>query len=115
MIKNKIIREFKLLLESPEVNEQDCQDFLEKNSELIYTPFLLNHGLHFNSIISKFPLDTSLISDLVYLSKSSNSWNIVFVELEHPNKNFFVMIEDQLSKLMNLMPQLAKFTLGKIF
>lgn len=63
--------------------------FLEKNTDLIYTPFLLNHHLHFQSIISKLPLDTSLISDFVYLTKSSKSWYIVLVELEHPNKKLF--------------------------
>lgn len=85
----KIIEEFNNLLIRKDSTEQNCQDFLEQNSELIYTPFLLNHHLHLNSIISKFPLDTSLITDFVYLTKSSDFWYIVLVELENPHFKIF--------------------------
>ncbi|HIK05930.1 MAG TPA: DUF4263 domain-containing protein [Trichormus sp. M33_DOE_039] len=81
--------EFHELLNRDDVTEQNCQDFLEKNTELFYTPFLLNHHVHFSSIISKFPLDTSLVTDFVYLTKSSDFWYVVLVELEHPNKKLF--------------------------
>ncbi|WP_414574631.1 Shedu immune nuclease family protein [Anabaena sp. CCY 9402-a] len=81
--------EFQELLNRDDVTEQNCQDFLEKNTELFYTPFLLNHQVHLSSIISKFPLDTSLVTDFVYLTKSSDFWYVVLVELEHPNKALF--------------------------
>ncbi|WP_062296647.1 Shedu immune nuclease family protein [Nostoc piscinale] len=81
--------EFQELLNRNDVTEQNCQDFIEKNTELFYTPFLLNHHIHFSSIISKFPLDTSLVTDFVYLTKSSDFWYVVLVELEHPHKELF--------------------------
>jgi hypothetical protein len=83
------VTEFEALLEQGNVSEQDCQEFLENNTEFLYTPFLLNHWIHFGSIISKFPLDTSLITDFAYLTKSSDFWHLVLVELEHPYKRLF--------------------------
>jgi hypothetical protein len=83
------VRDFETLLERDDVTEQNCQDFLENNTEFLYTPFLLNHWVHFGSIISKFPLDTSLVTDFAYLTKSSDIWHLVLVELEHPYKRLF--------------------------
>lgn len=80
---------FKALLDDVSVTEQDCQDFLERNTKFFYAPFTLNHGIHHSSIISKFPLDTSLVTDFAYLTKSSDYWNLVLVELEHPLKKLF--------------------------
>jgi hypothetical protein len=84
-----IVKNFEILLSDDNISEQKCQNYLEKHSKLIYVPFLLNHWLHFNAIISKFPLDRSLISDFAYLTKSSNFWYFVLVELEHPQKRLF--------------------------
>jgi hypothetical protein len=84
-----IIGKFYELLSTENVTEQDCQDYLELNSELIFAPFLLNHWIHFGAIISKFPLDTALVTDFAYLTKSSDFWHFVLVELEHPNKQLF--------------------------
>ena len=50
---------------------------------------MLNHGLHFDVVISKFPLDTSLRSDLAYLTKSTAQWYLTLIELEHPAKKIF--------------------------
>ncbi len=86
---DSIIRNFYELLSIENVTEQDCQNFLELNSELILAPFLLNHWIHFGAIISKFPLDTALVTDFAYLTKSSDFWHLVLVELEHPNKRLF--------------------------
>jgi hypothetical protein len=69
--------------------EQVVQDFLEEHSELLPTPILLNHKLHFDIVISKMPIGTSYKSDYAYLTKSSSKWNIVFVELEKPEKSIF--------------------------
>ncbi len=69
--------------------EQNVQNFLEEHSELLPTPILLNHQLHFNIIVSKFPLGNEYVTDYVYITKSSSSWKIVLVELEDPNKNYF--------------------------
>lgn len=69
--------------------EQVVQDFLENYSELIPTPNLLNHHLQFNSIVSKYPLSTALITDYIYLTKSSGLWKATLVELESPDKAIF--------------------------
>lgn len=84
-----IVEDFQRLLSREDISEQDCQNFLECNTELIYTPFLLNHWILGSSIISKFPLDTSLITDFAYITKSSDKWVLVLVELEHPRKRLF--------------------------
>jgi hypothetical protein len=88
-----LIDDFKMILDSDappgKKKELVIQDFLEQHSELIPTPNLLNHRLHFNVIVSQFPLDTSLVADYVYLTKSSDTWRITFVELEVPDKRFF--------------------------
>jgi DNA polymerase elongation subunit (family B) len=80
---------FQALLETEGVDENDCQDFLERHTDYLFTPFMLNHGILHNSIISKFPLDTSLITDFVYVAKSSDVIRIVLVEIENPKKSIF--------------------------
>jgi hypothetical protein len=88
-----LVDEFKKVLDSAppkgRQKEQVVQDFLEQHSELIPTPNLLNHHLHFESVISKFPLGTELTTDYVYITKSSDTWRITLVELEKPEKPIF--------------------------
>jgi hypothetical protein len=87
------IEAFKLVLDGPSSvgrqKEQLVQDYLESHTELIPTPNLLNHHLHFESVISKFPLGTELTTDYVYITKSSDTWRITLVELESPDKSIF--------------------------
>jgi hypothetical protein len=71
------------------VTEQLVQKFLEEHSELIPIPWMLNHGLHFDLVISKFAIDTSLKSDFAYLTKSTAEWYLTLIELEHPSKTIF--------------------------
>jgi len=78
------------ILSRQDASEQDLQDFLEVHPEFIPQVFLQNHGMHLQCIISKFPLDTSLVTDFVYLAKSSASWNIVLIELERHQKPLLV-------------------------
>jgi len=82
-------REFLSLLNDPDASEPDVQNYLENNTELISLPWRLNHALHQEAIISKFPLDTSIITDFAYLTKSSGEWYLVLVELEDPKKPIF--------------------------
>lgn len=84
-----VVKDFRKLLETEGVSESDVQNFLEKNSELVHTPFLLHHGLLYESLISKFPLDTGIITDFAYLTKCSDFWVLVLVEIEHPKKRIF--------------------------
>lgn len=85
---NDLIERFRSALEDDSLNENDIQRFLEENSELISTPFLLNHHLHFNVLISKFKISDGLISDFAYLTKSSDFWDLVLVEIEDPKKEY---------------------------
>jgi hypothetical protein len=85
----KLRAQYLALLERSSVSEQVVQDFLEKHSELIPVTWMLNHGLHFDVMISKFPLDTSLKCDLAYLTKSTAEWYLTLIELEHPSKPIF--------------------------
>jgi hypothetical protein len=82
-------RDYLALLDDPASREQTVQDFLEQHSVLIPIPWMLNHGLHFDVVISKFPLDTSLVTDFAYLTKSTTEWYAVFMELESPSKHIF--------------------------
>lgn len=97
-----LIQKYLTVLDSPapqgRQKEQVVQDFLEEHSVLIPTPNRLNHQLHFQSIISKFPLSTGLITDYAYLTKSSDTWRITFVELESPDKDFFNKTTKKVSK-----------------
>lgn len=70
------------------VKESTMQIFLERHTSIIPTPFLLNHGLHFDAFISKLPIG-SRFCDLAYLTKSSDEWWLVLLELENPHKKLF--------------------------
>ncbi|EGT0000574.1 Shedu immune nuclease family protein [Clostridium perfringens] len=87
---DNLINEFKILIDDKNTNENDIQRFLEKNTELIPIPFMLNHGLHFNCVISKLAIGGGYITDFAYLTKSSDMWNLVLVELEDSKKKLFL-------------------------
>lgn len=85
-----ILSGFIEILDSKESNENTIQKFLEEHSEFLYLPVLLNHGLHFNCVISKFKLNNEYVTDFAYLTKSSDHWKFVLIELESSNKKIFV-------------------------
>ncbi len=88
-----LVAAFKNVLNNPppagRQKEQVVQDYLEQHTELIPTPNRLNHHLHFQSVVSKFPLGTELTTDYLYITKSSDTWRITLVELESPDKSIF--------------------------
>lgn len=81
--------EFEEIISRKGCPESDVQEFLEQNPIFLFTPFLLNHGLHLDVLISKAKLNSVYVTDFAYLTKSSVSWNIVLVELESPSKKLF--------------------------
>lgn len=85
----QLVEDYKKLLNDTSKNENHVQQFLEKHTPLIPTPHLLNHGLHLNLFISKLPIGQKYKTDIVYLTKSSDSWWIVLMELENPHKKIF--------------------------
>lgn len=84
-----LVEQFRELLGQNGANENAIQTFLEQNITLMLTPGLLNHGLHQNCLISKFPIGER-IADFAYLTKSSDEWKLILVELEDPGKKLFV-------------------------
>ncbi len=82
-------KKFESMLNDEHITEQSVQNFIEDNTKLFYPPFELNHGISSHQIISKFKLDTTLVTDFAYLTKSSAVWWFVLVELEHPSKKIF--------------------------
>ena len=91
MTKTEIIKTFKnnILSIKDKKNENEIQSFLEENCDFIPTPYLRNHGLHFNFIFSKLAINEELISDFFYLTKSSIEWVGVLIELEASSKKIF--------------------------
>ena len=87
--KDPALSEYRKLLDDEDVSEEKVQEFLEKHSELIPTPFLLNHGVHFDAVLSKFRISTDLTTDFCYLTASSAYSHCVFVELEKPRSRIF--------------------------
>lgn len=77
-----------LLVDSGHHKEQVYQQFFEDHPNyLLIDELMLNHGLHFNCIISQFSIDTSLICDFAFITKSSLVWRLVLVEIELPHSN----------------------------
>ena len=94
-MKNKI-NDFKSILNDINKTENDVQDFLEQNTEFIPKMFLLNHQLHFNVIVSKFKISDSYIVDFMYLTKSSDEWYCVLIEIEKQHKKIFTQNKDNI-------------------
>ena len=72
-----------------EGSEQSIQNFFEEYSEVFPLPFYIGHHLQWDALISKFPLDTSLVTDFIYVTRTSNHFLVVLVELESANKRIF--------------------------
>src|ERR1700755_247110 len=84
----KLRDEFIALLDK-EMPEQTYQTYIEQNTRLIPREFVQNHGIHFNLVLRKLAFGADYESDFVYLSKSSDDWNCILVELERPGAKFF--------------------------
>jgi hypothetical protein len=80
--------EFEALIGAGKHNENALQSFIERHTAFLPTPSLLNHQLHLQSLISKFPIGDRK-TDFAYLTKSSDRWKLVLVELESPAKALF--------------------------
>jgi Domain of unknown function (DUF4263) len=70
-------------------NEQIIQDFIEENSQLVPREFVQNHGIHCDLVLRKVTFGSDYKTDFFYLSKSSDDWNAVFIEIEKPSSRFF--------------------------
>lgn len=84
-----MLKNYVELISDQNKSENEIQEFLENNSELIPLEFLRGHHLHFNTIISKFPLGRKYKTDFAYLTKDSVGWTLVLVEIETAKKKIF--------------------------
>jgi hypothetical protein len=80
--------EFSKLLDQ-NLTEQNYQLFMEENTRLVPREFVQNHGIHFSLVLRKLSFGADYKSDFVYLSKSSDDWNCVLIEIERPGAKFF--------------------------
>jgi hypothetical protein len=80
--------EFLRLLDD-ERSEQEYQLYLEANTRLVPREFVQNHGVHFSLVLRKLSFGADYKSDFAYLSKSSDDWNCVLIEIERPGAKFF--------------------------
>jgi hypothetical protein len=88
MTPERLRADFLALLDKEE-REQVYQDYIERHTRLVPREFVQNHGIHFSMVLRKVPFGADFKSDLFYLSKSSDDWNAVFIELEKPQSRFF--------------------------
>lgn len=84
-----IFKEYDYLLDNCK-DENEVQRYLENNSNLLpVNNWLLGHQVHCSLIISKFKFGNKYVSDFAYLTKCSDEWYVVFVEIENPKKAIF--------------------------
>lgn len=88
-LEEKLLEQYVDVIEKNGNTENQIQEFLEENTIFIPMPFLLNHYLHMNCVISKFKLGNEFVTDFAYLTKSSDYWEFVLVELEDAKKKIF--------------------------
>lgn len=71
-------------------DENEVQRYLEKHGHLLpVNNWILGHQVHCAFIISKFKFGNQFVSDFTYLTKCSDEWYVVFVEIENPKKKIF--------------------------
>ena len=85
---DQVIDMYRSLLDENK-GEQEYQAFLEENTSFIPRHFVQNHGIHFDLVLRKLRISSDMITDFVFLSKSSISWNYVMIEIEKPSSKFF--------------------------
>lgn len=69
--------------------EQVYQQALEDAPWLIPRDFVQNHGIHLSLVLRKLPLGADLVTDFAFLSKSSDDWYLVLIEIEKPSCRYF--------------------------
>lgn len=89
MTNAKDLREEYLTLLDGGHNEQVYQRFIETHTQLAPRDFVQNHGVHLSLVLRKLSFGADFKSDFFFLSKSSDDWNAVFIEIEKPTSRFF--------------------------
>jgi hypothetical protein len=108
-----LVAEFERLLADSDKDENDIQAFLEQHTEFLDTsPWLLNHQLHMNCVIAKFPIG-GRTADFAYLTRSSDRWLFVLVEIERANKSLFAASSKHVGNSADFNEALAQTTVWR--
>jgi hypothetical protein len=85
-----ITNELRQLIDKPAANEITLKQFFEAYPGAIpTTPWLQNHGVHFDFVFPQYPIGNRFKPDFLYLTKSSLEWWCVLVEIESPHAKLF--------------------------
>ncbi|KAI4451591.1 hypothetical protein C823_006151 [Eubacterium plexicaudatum ASF492] len=112
-LEEKLLEQYFDVIEKNGNTENQIQEFLEENTIFIPMPFLLNHYLHMNCVISKFKLGNEFVTDFAYLTKSSDYWEFVLVELEDAKRRFLQMIRKIFIFTQSLIMHMIRLHLGR--
>lgn len=103
----RLAREFEALIDDPETLEPELQRFLERHTEFIPTTTILNHRVHMNCVITKFPIG-GRTADFAYLTKSSDQWWLVLIEIERASKKLFTDSSDHVGNTADFNEAVAQ-------
>lgn len=85
---DELADQYRKLLDE-ESGEQVYQKFIEEHTCFIPRDFVQNHGVHLSLVLRKLSFGADYKTDFFFLSKSSDDWNAVSIELEKPGSKFF--------------------------
>jgi hypothetical protein len=85
----KIARNLSALIDDAQTNERDLKVFFDAYPGALPTPWLLNHGVHFDFIFPEYEIGTRFKCDYMFLTKSSGEWRCVLIEIESPHAKLF--------------------------
>lgn len=87
----KAVASLRALLNGGEDLESTYQALLEEQSELVPVGLdMLNHDVQWQAVISKFHVTDDREADLAFITKSTDTWRLVMIELERPGRRLFV-------------------------
>jgi hypothetical protein len=113
--REQALAEITALLGTSPNDEQAFQTFFEQRPFALPLPFLLGHHVQFESVITKLPIDTSLVCDFCYITRHSARTQIVLIELEAPGKKIFTSDHKYLKETSELSSAKAQIATWKDF
>jgi hypothetical protein len=75
---------------------------------------MLNHQLHMNCVIAKFPIG-GRTADFAYLTRSSDRWLFVLIEIERANKSLFTASSKHVGNSADFNEALAQNTVWRAY
>jgi hypothetical protein len=88
---DQLLVEFENLVENNNSNERDILNFISSNKAYFIIESIFEHfnfGHHFGTFLFKeFSLPGNYRTDFTLIGKNSGGYELIFIELEHPNHN----------------------------